>query len=268
MPTHGGNSRAVSVGDFDGDANADIVFTNDFSSGGRVYVRLGNGDATFQAGVSYDAGNDPLAITAGDFNGDGRDDLVVNDDSNALVRVLLANANGSFAPPVTMAAFAIVDKLAVGDFNSDGKLDLTFTHASNGATSVLLGNGDGNFSPGVTYAMGGAVLPLTVGDFDGDSHADIACGTTFTVAVLINDGNWPVPIPGFDPNPALLITSEFKFQKTRRRSYMKVHVKRFKLELLENRPAVHLPRHPLSDGGVGKDFRGDLRYCINKVNAH
>ena len=42
-----------------------------------VSVLLGNGDGTFQPQVTYPAGNEPTAIVAGDFTGDGRLDLAV-----------------------------------------------------------------------------------------------------------------------------------------------------------------------------------------------
>ena len=42
-----------------------------------VSVLLGNGDGTFQPQVTYAVGNDPIAIVAGDFTGDGRTDLAV-----------------------------------------------------------------------------------------------------------------------------------------------------------------------------------------------
>ncbi len=42
-----------------------------------VSILLGNGDGTFQSAVNYPAGNDPVAMVAGDFNGDGRLDLAV-----------------------------------------------------------------------------------------------------------------------------------------------------------------------------------------------
>ena len=67
-------------------------------------VLLGNGDGTFQDQKTYPVGNGPVAIVAGDFNGDGRTDLAVaNADSND-VSVLLGNGDGTFQNQVRYAA--------------------------------------------------------------------------------------------------------------------------------------------------------------------
>jgi len=52
---------------------------------------------SFAAAPSYTAGSTPFSVAVGDFNADGRPDLVVaNRDSNN-VSILLGNANGSSA---------------------------------------------------------------------------------------------------------------------------------------------------------------------------
>ena len=42
----------------------------------NVSVLLGNGDGTFQPAVNYRAGSQPFSVAVGDFNGDGKPDLV------------------------------------------------------------------------------------------------------------------------------------------------------------------------------------------------
>ena len=43
----------------------------------RVMILLGNGDGTFQTAVPYPTGNNPVALIAQDFDGDGEPDLAV-----------------------------------------------------------------------------------------------------------------------------------------------------------------------------------------------
>src|SRR5579872_3238745 len=52
--------------DLNGDGKTDLVFAN---SG--IVVSIGNGDGTFQHGVSYPNGDDVVTLAVGDFNGDG-----------------------------------------------------------------------------------------------------------------------------------------------------------------------------------------------------
>ena len=52
-------------------------------------VLLGNGDGTFQTQVTYAVGSGPIALVAGDFNGDGRTDLATANSGSNDVSVLL-----------------------------------------------------------------------------------------------------------------------------------------------------------------------------------
>src|SRR5262249_39917311 len=68
---------AVAVGAFNGDHIPDLAVTNSDSLNGTVDILLGNGDGTFQTGQTYAVGAPPFSIAVGDFNADGRLDLVV-----------------------------------------------------------------------------------------------------------------------------------------------------------------------------------------------
>src|SRR5262249_9368713 len=101
---------------------------NQFS--GDVSVLFGRGDGSFQTAVNYRAGTTPVSIGVGDFNGDGRCDLVVGTrgmsggvDTNNVYEVL-ARADGTFQPPVKYETGTVPASVAVGDFNGDGKPDL------------------------------------------------------------------------------------------------------------------------------------------------
>jgi len=137
---------SVTVGDFNGDGKLDLAA----AAQNYVSVLLGNGDGTFQPAVNYAVGPgneiDGGAVTVGDFNGDGKLDLVAaNRDSNN-VSVLLGNGDGTFQGEVSYSVGNRPDSVALGDFNGDGKPDLAVanycgndpTCQSNGTISVLL----------------------------------------------------------------------------------------------------------------------------------
>jgi hypothetical protein len=83
------------------------------------------------------------------------------------------------------------------DVNADGKLDLVITNrtsSSPGAVTVRLGDGKGNFTTTFSATTGGYPSSLVMGDFNGDGRADAAAAILGPdkVAILLNDGNWPV----------------------------------------------------------------------------
>src|SRR5580704_8910187 len=64
------------------------------------------------------------AIAVGDFNGDGKLDLVVANGGASSMSVLFGNGDGTFQPHVDYGTGGNPTAVAVGDFNGDGKPDL------------------------------------------------------------------------------------------------------------------------------------------------
>jgi hypothetical protein len=88
---------------------------------------LGNGDGTFQAPAYIDAGTlGEFTYAIGDFNSDGKQDLLVSRYINAQSQpftLFLGNGDGTFQPPQTMQGVYTNFGIVVGDLNSDGLLD-------------------------------------------------------------------------------------------------------------------------------------------------
>jgi hypothetical protein len=100
----GAQPNAIAVGDFRGDGRPDLAVANyDWGAGNTVSILLGNGDGTFQSHVDYTVGYGPAAIATGDFNGDGRLDLVTCDGN---VSVLWETGTARFSLILTLLATA------------------------------------------------------------------------------------------------------------------------------------------------------------------
>jgi predicted dienelactone hydrolase len=162
--------------------------------------------------ISTGAGNE--SVIAGDFNRDGKLDLVVTNYSGNDISVLLGNGNGTFHTHVDYATGSGPTSLAEGDFNNDGKLDLVGANSSSNNVSVLLGNGDGTFQASLVYGTG--ILPdsVVVGDFDGDGNLDLAVanGGSNDVSVLLGNGDGtfqPAVNFGADYNPFSVAMGDF-----------------------------------------------------------
>jgi hypothetical protein len=193
--------------------------------------RIPNGSPIFFNPASYASdGVYAYSVSVGDFNGDGKADLVVANQcpqstcDAGVVTVLLGNGDGTFQAGQEYAsggyeAYAVV----AGDVNGDGKADLVVangcqsaTQCGNGAIGVLLGNGDGTFQAAQSYASGGVVAAsVAIADLNNDGHADLvvanqcldASCASGGVSLLLGNANGTFQAaPSYDrPQPLLLL---------------------------------------------------------------
>jgi hypothetical protein len=205
-PPTGYNPHSMTVGDFNGDGKLDLAVANacgsdpNCGSESTLSVLLGDGRGNFTLASSPVVGGWPWSVAVGDFNGDGKLDLAVANQSSNTVSVLLGDGTGKFTLASSPATDYGPSSVAVGDFNGDGKLDLavvnlcgidpTCSGSFPGTVSILLGDGTGNFtlasSPPTSYAP----YSVAVGDFNRDGKLDLAVANSGdgTVSVLLGDG--------------------------------------------------------------------------------
>jgi hypothetical protein len=186
---------AVAVGDFNGDGRQDLAIANQncasaFSCGanGSVSILLGNGDGTFQPQIVIASGTQPSSIAIGDFNADGKPDLVISNGTLNSIVVLLGNGDGTFQAPVAYSTPSAATSVAWGDFHQDGHIDLA-VGGSSAAVSIFLGNGDGTFEQPTDLLVLDGVSAVIVGDFNHDGAADLAVTYAQENAVSILLGN-------------------------------------------------------------------------------
>ncbi|WP_411149742.1 FG-GAP-like repeat-containing protein [Streptomyces sp. A30] len=145
----------TSPGDVNGDGRPDLIARN--SSTGAVYLYKGTSTGKLSARVKlYDNWKTYKKIVGvGDFNGDGRGDLMAQDKSNTLWRYD-GNGTGGFKARVKLAAnwgssYNVI--VGVGDITGDARPDI-ISRDTSGAVWRNTGNGKGLFGARTKIATG------------------------------------------------------------------------------------------------------------------
>jgi uncharacterized protein (TIGR03437 family) len=178
------------VTDFNNDGIPDIVggsgspYAFAGNSNNALDVLLGNGDGTFAAPPVVQVGTTPLAFAlAGDFNNDGKMDVVAMSQRTNTLFFYAGKGDGTVAAPVSTTlggSFNNALGAIPGDFNGDGVADLAIL--TNTGVSIALSQKNGSFQPlNQIYQTATSTNNIAVGDFNGDGKLDFAtpiCSTS------------------------------------------------------------------------------------------
>lgn len=135
-----GTGRRLHVGDFDGDRYADALCHN-YSLGtisidyNRRTGRLTGRDWPVSGPLHWDCRGENARVHVGDFNGDGKDDLLCHETANGIRKIDHSDDNGHFS-------------------------GFDWQSTEEGRRS---------------WCYGSSSFRLIIGDFDGDSNADAVC---------------------------------------------------------------------------------------------
>lgn len=197
------SSNFLHVTDFNGDGHVDLLSQDDWAQHAQFFADengvLGAAN-TFSAGLNADDESEMSRyFTLGDFNGDGRPDLLTFNEAGSQYKYSLYHSDeeGQFNWVSTIGHSELFSSMPLHqptatDLNGDGRADLFFQRAANQGTSAwyALSEPDGTFSSATvqeikqndldiywnTFPLGGTMpvgTSILSGDFNGDGRSDL-----------------------------------------------------------------------------------------------
>jgi hypothetical protein len=210
---YGTELYAVTLADMNLDGNLDLILDDaPFQVGGTFAVDLlfGNGDGTFGAGTTVNSNYMISQVIAGDYNMDGKPDLILlsegeqsdqDYDTTAGILLLPGNGDGTFGAPTQIATGNFFLNGSLTDVNSDGIPDLVV--ALYGAVgqpntyyglSTLLGTGKGEFSSPVNTLESFQSETVLPGNFYNDNAPDFVVQTAYGPALYLGQGGTSISL--------------------------------------------------------------------------
>jgi FG-GAP-like repeat/IPT/TIG domain/Secretion system C-terminal sorting domain len=184
----------IAATDLDGDGMNDIITANSGSANISVYRNTGSsGNISLATRADFNAGSSPISIATGDFDMDGKPDIVVANYASSTISVFKNNStlgSISLSAKTDYTTGAQPYSVTVADIDADGRPDMLVANYNTNTFSVFRNTstvGSISFAAKVDYNTS-TNNPTTIatGDIDGDGKRDIIVGHGGYVSVFIN----------------------------------------------------------------------------------
>jgi hypothetical protein len=178
LPDSEGLRNDIVAVDYDGDGDLDLLVSKPHATdttADTLMLFRNNGSATFTAVPLLALPRLSTQLEAGDFNGDGRVDVVYGKATTAIAYAL-QQPDGSLGTEVVLPVNTTTSTVKVADIDADGDVDIVVgnrTGSNAGAITVFKNSGSGTFSLAQTVATGNFPTVLKLTDMNGDGLMDI-----------------------------------------------------------------------------------------------
>lgn len=210
------NVYDAQIVDMDGDGKSDLVYL--LTGTNQLVLRKNIGtngqfDASILApGVSFGTSTSPTKMSIKDLDNDGRNDIVVTNQSTSFLSIYKNNTSGNTITGSSLSSFTISSLsnpwgLVCADIDGDGRLDIVYGRYNSGIMAVnrnistVGGLNASSFAARVEFPAQNGVFGLSEGDLDGDGKTDILASVynTNTLNIYRNLSAGAPSITGFNP---------------------------------------------------------------------
>ena len=177
--------RVAGIGDLNGDGKDDVLLRHDdgrwryYPLNGAEILLAEVGGASLSTDIEYQVAG------IGDFNGDGRDDVLLRHTNGSWYLYVMSGRRFILGSgPADLSIDLAYSVAGVGDFNGDGKADVLlrnsdgswYFYAMDGRQHLAQESGSADLATNLAYSVEG------IGDLDGDGKSDVLLRHT--------DGRW------------------------------------------------------------------------------
>ncbi len=189
----------VAIADMDNDGKPDIIISEFSNYEVDIYRNTSSGEVISLASpLAYPVGQNPGFLRTGDLDGDGKQDLAVENYSTSTISFYKnISTPGSISLVNRIDSPSTASSITFADLNGDGKTDIFTGNGLSGNISVIQNNSLGSqiaLSPVINFKTGNYDTFGNVGDLNGDGRPDLIAVNVLTNTVTVLRNNIGAPL--------------------------------------------------------------------------
>jgi len=178
--------RSVKVTDIDGDGRCEVIAAND-EWGFVIFKKSSTG---WNLTSVFDSGSTPIDVNVGDFNNDGKDDLLLTDAGWVYLGLWNVSTQKWDAKRLnTNITLGGTHDVEVSDLNGDNKLDIVMGTYETNQTIILWNNGNATWDAEPIVKKNKDIRTVHLEDLNNDGKKEILFSVDETLFVSYQKNN-------------------------------------------------------------------------------